>query len=85
MNRSNNGDTPQVTEDIQRLEYRILALEKEISKLALTEEKAIKIFNLGFSSEGESDVWLDLHLPQGNFGYVIDFHTLLEHNYHSIT
>ena len=33
----------------------------------------------------QSDAWLDLHAPNGNFGYIIDFHTMMEHIHHSIT
>ena len=60
-------------------------MEQETTKLSLTDEKAIKFFNLGFTSKTESDAWLDTHVPSGDFGFVIDFHTLLEHIHHAIT
>ena len=36
-------------------------------------------------SKQESDAWLEHHAPDGNFGLVVDFHTLMEHIHHSIT
>ena len=47
--------------------------------------EAIKFDNLGFPSKFESDALLELHVPAGNFGYIIDFHTLMEHIHHTIT
>ena len=60
-------------------------LLEDISNSPLSEKKAIKFYNLGFPSKGEADAWLDLHAPNGNFGFVIDFHTLMDHIHHAIT
>ena len=43
------------------------------------------MFNLGLPPKGESDAWLDVHITDGNFGFIIDFHTFLEHIHHTIT
>ena len=51
----------------------------------MSKDKAIRFFNLRFPSKGEADAYLDLHAPVGNFGFVIDFHTLLEHIQYAIT
>ena len=48
-------------------------------------EKMIKFHTLGFTSKDQADAWLDLHVPQGDFGFVIDFHTLMVNVHHSIT
>ena len=45
----------------------------------------IKFHSLGFNSKQDADAWLELHVPNGNFGLVVDFHTLMEHIHHSIT
>ena len=83
--QSMKGTSYNEMSDIQRLEERILELEKETSKLAIAEDKAIKFFNLGFTSKGESDSWLELNAAHNNFGFVVDCHILLEHIHHSIT
>ena len=53
--------------------------------ISMTDDGSIKYYNLNFPLKGEAGAWLDLHAPGGNFGFVIDFHTLLEHIHHAIT
>ena len=47
-----------------------------MATVSMTDDESIKYYNLNFPSKGEADAWLDLHAPGGNFGFVIDFHTL---------
>ena len=47
--------------------------------------EAVAFFNLGFRSKKESDAWLTLNAPQDNFGYMVDFHMVMEHMHHQIT
>ena len=45
----------------------------------------VKFHSLDFTSKTDSDAWLEHHAPNGNFGLLVDFHTLMEHIHHSIT
>ena len=71
--------------DIQRVEERLTILEHETANLKSSEGESIKFHNMGFHSKRDSDAWLELHVPGGSFGFIIDFHTLMEHIHHSIT
>ena len=71
-------------EDLQEINKRLTHLE-DITNNPLSEEKVVKFYNLGFLSKGKANAWLDLHAPNGDFGFVIDFHTLMEHIHHAIT
>ena len=66
------------------------SLEKRLEDLELRnngdmKEKMIKFHGLDFTSKDQADAWLELHSPQGDFGFLVDFHTLMEHVHHSIT
>ena len=67
------------------MEERILRLEKYTITNLLSDEKVITFYNLGLLSKGDSDTWVVLHSPNRNFGYLVDFHTLLEHITYEIT
>ena len=41
--------------------------------------------NLGFQSKNEANSWLELHAPKNQFGFVVDFHTVMEHIHQQIT
>ena len=69
---------------ILKLEARITELESTTRPLQSAEGKAIKLYNLGFLSKLEADVWVELHAPGGKFGYTVNFYTLMEHVYHII-
>lgn len=70
---------------IHCLEDSILELEKATTKLTLSDDKAISFFNLGFTLKRDLDAWFNIHALTGSFGFVIDFHTFLEHVHQSIT
>lgn len=69
----------------QYLETRVSDIENWAANLSISDEKAIKCFNLGFLSKGKSDAWLDLRAPRENFVFIVNFHTLLEHINQAIT
>mmetsp|Transcript_2269 Transcript_2269/g.3186 ORF Transcript_2269/g.3186 Transcript_2269/m.3186 type:complete len:82 (+) Transcript_2269:1940-2185(+) len=46
---------------------------------ATQDEQAIKFSSLGFCSSSEAAAWLSLHSVSRDFGYLVDFHTLIEH------
>ena len=72
-------------DDIDNLADRIAELEKDTAKLSLKGEGTVQFHNLGFHGKSDSDAYLELHSPGGGFGFVVDFHTLMEHIHHSIT
>ena len=71
-------------EEMDTLKERLLVLEVSVEK-ENSKGEAIKFNNVAFPSKAESDAWLELHMPTGNFGYLIDFHTLMEHIHHAIS
>ena len=71
--------------EIEMLKDKVNDLEKDTAKLSLQGEGTIQFHNLGFHGKSDSDAWLELHSPGGGFGFVVDFHTLMEHIHHAIT
>ena len=65
--------------DVARLDNRLSALESETANL-FTQSEGINFNNMGFRSKNDSDAWIETHTPGGNFGFVVDFHTMMEHN-----
>ena len=74
-----------LSSNILSIEDRIADLESNATILSLSDEKAITFYNFGSLSKNESGAWLDINVPGGNFGFLIDFHTLLKHIHHAIT
>jgi len=59
---------------------RIKSLEKEMSQVrATSDHTVIQYAKLGFRSQSECDSWIELHQPKGDYGLLMDFHTVLEH------
>ena len=71
-------------EEFEDLRTQVNQLEGRHEKISAQGE-LVKFHNLDFTSKEQSDAWLELHAPDGNFGLLIDFHTLMEHIFHSIT
>ena len=71
--------------DVTRLDNRMMALEQEVARNRQADGEAVCFFNLGFRSKKESDAWLILNAPKEFFGYLVDFHTVMEHVHHQIT
>ena len=82
--RGLTGSTDDLEEEVDLLRDRLSTLEGNMDHNN-SKGEAIKFNNIGFPSKFESDAWLELHMPEGNFGYLIDFHTLMEHIHHAIT
>ena len=74
-----------ILEDVKNLEIRLSELEVETNTLKGVDGNAIQFYNLGFTSKSESDAWLELNSPGGNFGYLVNFHTVMEHIHQAIT
>ena len=91
MNRliQHHLQTPQATgnydAEIEEMNDKIKDLERDTAKLSLKGEGTVQFHSLGFHGKGDSDAWLELHSPGGGFGFVVDFHTLMEHIHHAIT
>ena len=73
-----------LAQDLDNLKERLLMLEENMEQNN-SKGEAIKFNNLGMPSKFESDAWLELNVPDGNFGLLVDFHTLMEHIHHAIT
>ena len=73
------------SQDVQRLDNRMKSLEQEVARNRQADGDAVAFFNLGFRSKKEADAWLVMNAPKGNFGYMVDFHTVMEHVHHQIT
>ena len=71
--------------EINQLEARIESLSLEVVKLKNSHKESIAFHGLGFPSFEESKAWLQIKVPTGQFGYVVDFHTTMEHIFTQIT
>ena len=63
---------------------RVKKLEQDAAKLKGADGVAVAFNNLGFTSRRESDAWLELNAPKDQFGFVVDFHTVMEHIHQQI-
>ena len=64
---------------------RMTKVEQEVVRVGASEGENILFYNLGFRSKTESDAWLEINAPQQEFGYLVDFHTVMEHIQQQIT
>ena len=83
--QSNSGSSSNLSLEVKDLNDRMLELENNTARMTIKDGEAIKFHNLGFRDKAESDAWLEIHAPEGHFGLIVDFHTLMEHIHHSIT
>ena len=60
-------------------------LEQESARSRADEGDAIAFHDLGFKSKIESKAWLELNSSTDQFGFMINFHTLMEHIHQQIT
>ena len=70
--------------DLSDLEKRMDNLELNAAAGTNNASSIIRFHNLNFTLKDQADAWLETHAPHGNFGFIIDFHTLLEHIHHAI-
>ena len=61
------------------LKARLVLLKQESARARAAEGDTIAFHDLGFRPTIESNAWLTMNVPNKEFGYVIDFHTLMEH------
>ena len=84
-----SGAMPEVNnqsaEDLLRVTNRITKLEQELSRSKASEGEGITFNNLGFQSRSETNAWLELNAPKHQFGFIVDFHTIMEHIHQQIT
>ena len=73
-----------LTVEFNEMKTQIDGLEVRLTNME-SQGDSIKFHSLDFNSKQDSDAWLELHVPKGNFGLIVDFHTLMEHLHHSIT
>ena len=71
-------------EEVDNLKERLIMLEANMDK-DNSKGEGVNFHNLAFPSKFESDTWLELKIPSGSFGFIIDFHTLMEHVHYAIT
>ena len=74
----------ELTSDVNGLLTQMDEVNDKVSRID-SQGGCIKFHNLGFPSKFESDAWFEIHSPEGTFGLIVDFHTLMEHLYHAIT
>ena len=72
-------------EDILLVTNRITKLEQEMSRSRASEGEGVAFHNLGFQSRSEANAWLELNAPKNQFGFIVDFHTIMEHIHQQIT
>ena len=86
--RSNNLISDHALDELS-VDFKELRLQVEDLDLRLktmdSHGDVIKFHSLDFMSKSDADAWLEHHVPNANFGLVVDFHTLMEHIHHSIT
>jgi len=64
---------------------RFEKMEKEMQMLkSMNDESAVKYGNLGFTSQRDSDAWIEANLPSDEYGLLMDFNLVLEHVYTQI-
>ena len=79
------SSSPSHTSFSPSFESRVSRLEQELSKVRAADGEAIAFNNLGFRSKDEAGAWIDLNAPKDDFGYIVDFHTAMEHLHQQIT
>ena len=72
-------------EDISGVTSRVTRLEQEITRSRAAEGDGVGFNNSGFQSRNEANAWLELHAPKNQFGFIVDFHTIMEHIHQQIT
>ena len=72
-------------EDILGIMSRLSRLEQELAKSKAADGEGVGFHNLGFQSRNEANAWLELHAPKNQFGFIVDFHTVMEHIHQQIT
>ena len=64
---------------------RLSKVEQEATRAKSSDGESVMFHNLGFRSKREADAWLVINAPKQEFGYLVDFHTAMEHINQQIT
>ena len=68
----NSEDIREILGRLERVEIGLLKAEKDSSE-------SIRFEDQGFRSFDEVNAWLKNYIPDGHFGFLVDFHTAMEH------
>ena len=71
--------------DLFRVKNRLTRLEQESARARAAEGEPIGFHHLGFKSKMESKAWFALNAIIDQFGFIVDFHTVIEHIRQQIT
>ena len=71
--------------DLSLVFERLTLLEQESARSRASEGAAVGFHDLGFRSKTEAHAWLVLNAPVDQFGFMVDFHTVMEHIQQQIT
>ena len=81
---SSDNALEDLSTDFRELQVQVETLDAKMNNID-NKGDVIKFHSLNFISKDEASAWLEHNVPSGNFGLVVDFHTLMEHIHHSIT
>ena len=81
---SSDNALDDLSTDFKELQVQVETLDAKMNNID-NKGDVIKFHGLNFLSKDEASAWLEHHVPSGNFGLLVDFHTLMEHIHHSIT
>ena len=74
----------ELQEDIEAMQETFEELKEEVAKLRSNQEKPIEFQSLGFEDPDEAHSWIVKNCLVGSYGYVIDFHVLMEYIYQKL-
>ena len=58
---------------------RLERVEVGLAKAEKDSRESVKFEDLGFGSFNKANAWLENNSPEGHFGFIVDFHTAMEH------
>ena len=92
MGRNNRpviGQSARITRlaqgELASITSRMSRIEQEMARSNASEGDGVSFNTMGFQSNSESNAWLELNALKEQFGFVVDFHTVMEHIRHQIT
>ena len=68
-----------------RVKAQVNILELEINKIKAVKGNVVSFGNLSFGNFGDARAWLETSCQNGKFGFIVDFHTVMEHIHQQIT
>ena len=67
------------TDDIRLIVERLERVEVGLTRAEKDSGDNVKFEDLGFGSFDDANAWLEMHCPDGHFGFIVDFHIAMEH------